>query len=398
MSKILIITGQFAPYTQSLGGILRVFSFLKTLEKKHKIFLVASKSFKNKKYGYLGLLKKDLKNFNINYIKNNNSRLILSLFNFRIFRNLFYLLGFDYTLNIKDDYYEKCTKIIEKNNIDYIIISSPPFSLFHLAKRFKSRYKNIKIILDYRDGWSTRINVFFTYPLKYLVQKFIEKKILNYTDYTLSATSRIHSKIRSLSENNNKNLLVRNGFLIKPAIKRKINNKIRIGYFGLISEDSSSYRNIRVVYDVMKKNKFLQKKIIFEFYGNNNIKDINIKNFCSFKFKDNLNYKQALSKMTEMNYLLILHTEKSTAKEMVTSKFYDYLSSRTQIINICNGKNEVGAIIKGLKLGYNINYENKNLEEFLIKLKRINRKIKWKKNFNIFSRDFQNKQLSKIIN
>ena len=106
MSKILIITGQFAPYTQSLGGILRVFSFLKTLEKKYKIFLVASKSFKNKKYGYLGLLKKDLKNFNINYIKNNNSRLILSLFNFRIFRNLFYLLGFDYTLNIKDDVYE----------------------------------------------------------------------------------------------------------------------------------------------------------------------------------------------------------------------------------------------------------------------------------------------------
>jgi len=386
------------PYTKSLGGVLRVYSFLRTLKKKHKVFLVVSKSFKNKSYGYLGLLKKDLKKLNINYIKNKNSRLALSIFNFRSFRNIFYLLGFDYSFNLRNQYYETCSKIIEKNNIDYIIISSPPFSLFYLVKRIKSRYKNLKVILDYRDGWSTRVNDFLTFPLKYLLQKFIEKKILNYADYILSATSQIHAKIKNLSKNKNQKLLIRNGFLIKPTIKKKNNDKIKIGYFGLISEDISSYRNIRVIYDVMSQNEFLQKKIIFEFYGNNDIRDLNIRNFSSFKFRKNLNYKKALSKMTEMNYLLILHTEKSTAKEMVTSKFYDYLASRTQIINICSGKNEVGEIIKRFELGYNINYEKTNLEEFFVELMHNAKKIKWKKNLDIFSRDYQNKQLLKIIN
>ena len=68
MSKILIITGQFAPYTKSLGGILRVYSFLKLLKKKHKIFLVASKCVTNTNYGYLGLIKKSMKDVDINYI------------------------------------------------------------------------------------------------------------------------------------------------------------------------------------------------------------------------------------------------------------------------------------------------------------------------------------------
>jgi hypothetical protein len=129
--------------------------------------------------------------------------------------------------------------------------------------------------------------------------------------------------------NKTKFFLIRNGYLFKPKIKKKKNKKIKIGYFGLISDDSSSYRNIRVIFDVIKKSKLLQKKFIFEFYGNNDIKDQEINFFKLFNFKNNLNFKKALSKMTEMDYLLILHTEKSTSKEMVTSKFYDYLASRT---------------------------------------------------------------------
>ena len=189
-------------------------------------------------------------------------------------------------------------------------------------------------------------------------------------------------------------------FYTNLSKKKKIEknkNKIKIGYFGLISEDEHSYRNIKVVYNALKNNKFLQNKFIFEFYGNSEINNINIKNFKSFKFKNNLNYRNALSKMTQMDYLLIIHTERSTSKEMVTSKFYDYLAARTPIINISSGENEVGNIIKKFKLGKNIDYEKENLNEFFLNLKRKNEKIKWKKNFNSFSRGYQNKKLIKII-
>ena len=102
--------------------------------------------------------------------------------------------------------------------------------------------------------------------------------------------------------------------------------------------------------------------------------------------------------MTEMDFLLIIHTEKSTSKEMVTSKFYDYLSSGSPIINISSGKNEAGEIIKKYKLGKNINYLEDDLTNFLITLKKYKKKLKWNKNLKIFSRDYQNKKLLKMIN
>ena len=398
MSKILIITGQFAPYTKSLGGILRVYSFLKLLKKKHKIFLVASKCVTNTNYGYLGLIKKSMKDVDINYINNNDSTFISSILNFRLFRNLFYLLGIDYASNINAEYLKKSYDIIKKNKIDYLIISSPPFSLFYLVKKIRYKFKNIKIILDYRDGWSTRMNNIYNLPVKFLVKRFIENKILDYSNYVIAATNNIYTKVKNLNVNKNKFYLIRNGFLFKPKINRKINKKIKIGYFGLISDDTSSYRNIRVIFDIIKEDKLLKKKFIFEFYGNNDIQEKEIKLFKLFNFKKNLNFKKALSKMTEMDYLLILHTEKSTSREMVTSKFYDYLASRTPIINVSNGKNEVGEMIKKMKLGYNIDFEKDDLETFFTRLKKTNNKNRWKKSFNYLSRDFQNKKLLKIIN
>ncbi len=400
MSRILIITGQFVPYTKSLGGILRVHSFLNSLKKKHELYLLVSKSFKNKRYGYLGLNRNKLKGINIFYLNNDTLKLTSSFFNFGFLRNIFYLFGLDYAFNNNDKYSDKSLELIKKYKINYIIISSPPFSLFYLVKKFKDRFNNIKIILDYRDGWTTRIQGILTYPIKILIQNFIEKKILSCSDYVLTATSRINQAVKVLQKKKSKILLIRNGFLYKPEQKKKIEknkNKIKIGYFGLISEDEHSYRNIKVVYNALKNNKFLQNKFIFEFYGNSEINNINIKNFKSFKFKNNLNYRNALSKMTQMDYLLIIHTERSTSKEMVTSKFYDYLAARTPIINISSGENEVGNIIKKFKLGKNIDYEKENLNEFFLNLKRKNEKIKWKKNFNSFSRGYQNKKLIKII-
>ena len=102
--------------------------------------------------------------------------------------------------------------------------------------------------------------------------------------------------------------------------------------------------------------------------------------------------------MAEMDYLLILHTEKSTSREMVTSKFYDYLASQTPIINVSHGISEVGEMIKKMKLGHNIDCEEDDLKVFFTKLKKTNKKNKWNKDFNYFSRDYQNKKLLRIIN
>ena len=337
-----------------------------------------------------------MKGIVIKYIDNKNSN--ISLFNFAGFKNFFYLLGFDYVYNLKENYYNECIKIIKNYNIKYLIVSAPPFSLFFLIKKIRSHFKDLIVILDYRDGWSSRINNLVLSPLKFIIKVFFEKKILRYSNYIMTSTANIHKEIKSFFKDFTKVLLVRNGFLTIPKNKKKNNKKIIIGYFGLLSDVPSSYRNIRVIYDAVSKNNLLKNKFVFEFYGNNFIKDKNIRYFKSFRFKNNLDYNKALSKMTQMDYLLILHTESSTAKEMVTTKFYDYLSSRTHIINISSGNTEVGKIIDRHKLGYNINYDKIDISSFLHKINKPKNKLQWLNKYNIFSRDYQNKKLVKIIN
>ena len=101
--------------------------------------------------------------------------------------------------------------------------------------------------------------------------------------------------------------------------------------------------------------------------------------------------------MKKFDYLLILHTEKSTAKEVITGKFYEYLNSNTPMIMISNGETEAGKLIKKHNLGYVLDYSKHNLKDFFEKInikKFKHKKIKALKNF---SRVEQNKKLLNII-
>ena len=212
----------------------------------------------------------------------------------------------------------------------------------------------------------------------------------------MCATQTIYKEIKNI--NFVKKLLIKNGFLNikKNLIKNNKNKKLTIGYFGLISDQKKGYRDINILYDNICKDKYLSNNIIFKFYGNNNILDKKILNFKSFKFYQNLNYINARKKMMSMDYLMLIHTEKETAKEVITGKFYDYISSRVPIISISNGEIEADRIIKKYNLGKSLNYDKQNLLDFFYEI--LNKKIKVKNiKINKFSRDYQNRKLNIIV-
>ena len=175
--NILLITGQFIPYTKSIGGVIRIYSFLQSLKKKHNIYLLANAGNYN---GYLGLSKKNLDFINITYLKKKNKLVKLDLFKdlvFKIIKNFFYLVSIDRTFTSTSRYFQETLKIIVSKKIDYIIISGPPFSLFFLIKKIKKNFPYIKIIVDYRDGWTGRINNLSLLLIKKIVRNFFNCKI-----------------------------------------------------------------------------------------------------------------------------------------------------------------------------------------------------------------------------
>ena len=178
---------------------------------------------------------------------------------------------------------------------------------------------------------------------------------------------------------------------------KKNKNKIKIGYFGLISDDPKGYRDLNILFNSINNNSLINKNFNFYFYGNNQIKNKNIKNFKKFIFCKNLDYFDALKEMKKMDYLLIIHTDYLTVKEVITWKFYEYLSTGIPIISITNGDAEVNKIINQHNLGLTINYKKKNLSKELLRVfknERYNQKFKY---INKYSRDYQNQKLINIL-
>ena len=390
-NKVLIIAGEFLPNTESVGGVIRVFSFLKTL-KNFKKYVVCKKS---KFRGYFGLRKylKNTKVIHVNRFISTKNNLMIRVIRF-FFGNILYLYAIDSTFFLLSSYKTNILKILKEQNINKVIISGPPFSLFYLVPYIKLKFPDIKIILDYRDGWGKRITSGL-YIFKFLQNKF-EKKIITKSDFIVTATKKIFDDVKSFKISTNV-IFLSNGYLkLKNLIHKKLNldkKIINIGYFGLISDKKESYRDINILIKTIEL--FKNQKFNFYFFGNSKI-DEKIKNKHFLNFYKNTSYLKTQSLMKQFDYLLILHTEKSTSSEVITGKFYEYLLSGVPILVISNGDTEAGKIIKKLKIGYQIDYSKKNLFDLL---NRINKKFVFKKKFSVekFSRDFQNKKLIKIM-
>ena len=79
------------------------------------------------------------------------------------------------------------------------MISGPPFSLFRLVNDIRHIDRKVKIILDYRDGWSNRIRSKKLYIIKKIMNN-IEKNLLEKCNYVLCATTQIYKDIFSLKK------------------------------------------------------------------------------------------------------------------------------------------------------------------------------------------------------
>ena len=146
--KILIITNEFIPFTLSLGGVVRVLSLSNYLIKNNiEVFILTSKKDFKGFFGYEDLLS----NINIHYINDNNNKQPSIFFNFflfpvKIFRRLFpkffnllVFCGIDQAYFNINKYRKISSKLLTDHNINNLLISSPPFSLFSISSYIKSK-------------------------------------------------------------------------------------------------------------------------------------------------------------------------------------------------------------------------------------------------------------------
>jgi len=86
------------------------------------------------------------------------------------------------------------SEIIEKNNIDIIYSTAPPYTDFLIAVKLKQKY-GIPVVLDYRDSWIDCPNNFYPTPIHKNMHRKMEDYVLRIADGAITINSRIKELI-----------------------------------------------------------------------------------------------------------------------------------------------------------------------------------------------------------
>ena len=182
--NILLIAGLIPPYENSVHSTTRIVNFINGLvENNWNVITLSGKIIKRIPLNYPEIDNNVLQEY---YYKIKTLKSYPKFLNIIIstINKLLSIFCDEYIVNVV---FTTCKviRLIKNNNLDIIIISCPPHSLSIMAIFIRYFYKKEKkIILDYRDSWTTRnLNKKF-FPIQYILER-LEAYILCNVDYLL---------------------------------------------------------------------------------------------------------------------------------------------------------------------------------------------------------------------
>jgi len=429
MKNALIIASDFLPYSPSLGGVIRILTLSDFLSKNgFKINILSSKTVD---YGYFGYEDK-MKDFETVYIDNKIQSLIFKgakekkehfgscstvkpnvsikslikksfIFVLYKIKNIVYEFAVpDINIFMVNKFYRAAKRIIKEKNIQNVLISTPPHSMQLVGYKLKKHFKDkINLITDYRDSWNTVSIYTKKNPLSRMISRTYEKNVLKSCDHFTFVSSPMLSKAEKLFkiELSNKSELIMNGYVSNIDLSGFIKNpsgKMKIGYFGSISDSPNSTRNISNVLEVLKNNKSDFDFLEFHFFGDVSISNYKLENVFVHKSQ---NHKDALKAMLDMDFLLVVHSDKKSSDEVITGKFFEYVSAKKIVVCVGPVDMEAKRLTARYNVGINVDIDDfTDIKEKLLSLKSLEIKNFYKDlDVSIFKRDVQYKTFLKLL-
>jgi glycosyltransferase involved in cell wall biosynthesis len=354
MGKVLLIANNFMPYEASLGSCIRAITLADFLTKNdYEVTLLSQKGQKVSDLGYQEVLEK----LDLNYVSPEQADLSdwflgnLKLFSCGVIipetRAMIYYRMFRVAL-----------ELIEDKGIVDVIITTPTHHAQLIGLFLKQRLKDkINLIVDYRDSWFT--NNF--YRKKGRISRYFsehkEKAILNSCDYFTYISEPMLTQIISqygLKDFEQKTRLIMNGYnkeVDLSSIEKNKNGPIKIGYFGLLTDAKNSFRNIETLIAALKEKPELQDEMEFYFYGDVRLNNTSLDGVKNIHIKSSVPHDEALKLMANMDYLLIVHSNPATSEEVITGKFFEYVSVKVPVLNLTPSIMEANKLVKQYGIG-----------------------------------------------
>ena len=401
--SILIICRDFLPYNASIGGTLRVLTQAIYYEKKgFDVHILSSRG--KVEFGYFGF-EDDVKRLKISYLENtldvfrhedSCERLVKPnlLQKFKLWvKKIGKELLVDNHHFLINNYINEAEKIILKHKIRNVLTSVPQHSLGLVGLGLKKRLKTeIFWIIDYRDSWNLRK----VYQKKTTASKKIaerrEKKVLlgcdlfSYVSAPMLPNLERKFKIR-LSK---KSVLSMNGFSKECVQSTKLEvaeKEFKIGYFGSLSDVPGETYDFSEILKVFSSNNLELDSTKLFLYGPKNLKTTKLADFHKLVDCGICSHQTALNEMQNMDALLIVYNNDEDSEEIITGKFFEYVSVKKPIICLGPLNMEVNKLIEQYNLGLSSTIDSEKIIELLSKIRSFNLDIDF--DISIFHRPYQ---------
>jgi len=289
--------------------------------------------------------------------------------------------------------YKKAVKVLEKENIDTVITTSPPHSTQLIGLKLKETL-NIKWIADLRDPWTD-----IYYYKSMLHTKWAKRKDLNYEKAVIEKSDKIVVVSDSIKQLliNKSNLIqeskihvIPNGFDEEDfsVSSTNKNNKFLLSYVGTITKDypldsiKKSITNLNINLEFTGKADHPTKHLLNEIAG----------------FNNHVKHKESINLLLASDMLLLVIPKIANNKGILTGKLFEYLGARKPILCIGPTDGDAAIIIKECKAGKTFDYSDENGIYEFIETCMSNEFIFENKNYLNYSRRNLTKTLSKILN
>lgn len=289
--------------------------------------------------------------------------------------------------------YKKAVKVLEKENIDTVITTSPPHSTQLVGLKLKETL-NIKWIADLRDPWTD-----IYYYKSMLHTKWAKRKDLNYEKAVIEKSDKlvvVSDSIKQLLINKS-NLIqeskihvIPNGFDEEDfsVSSTNKNNKFLLSYVGTITKDyplhsiKKSITNLNINLEFTGKADHPTKHLLNEIAG----------------FNNHLKHKESINLLLASDMLLLVIPKIANNKGILTGKLFEYLGARKPILCIGPTDGDAAKIIQECKAGKTFDYSDENGIYEFIETCMSNEFIFENKNYLNYCRRNLTKTLSKILN
>ncbi len=251
-------------------------------------------------------------------------------------------------------------RIIKENNIDLILTTAPPHSLFIMAWLIK-RKTGVKLVLDYRDPWAlSRWDK--GSAIKAQLESQLEKKIIKSADAVFFVTDKMYQAyVRAYPNDHPEKFHVfYNGYDADDfeglQVEPQKGKPIRVVHLGSLYKKRNPEKLFIAVKNLKEKGQIKKGDICFEFIGfvatelsflYDLIRQNGLDGFI--EFKGNIAFHDSIRTMYAADALLIVQPFTDL---QVPAKLLEYMYTRRPILALAEHDSATDMVIRDGRLGF----------------------------------------------